>query len=62
MKTETALITIIVTLVVSFVSWTGLQIISNAQGVSVLEEKSRTLKEHIIEIKQDVKYIRRSIK
>lgn len=62
MKVEHILTTIIVTLVISFVSWTGLQIIDNAQGVTRNDERTSSIKEVLTEIKLDVRYIREKMK
>lgn len=62
MRVETILTTIIVTLVIAFVSWAGLQIVANAGGVVENKTSIRYISNTLGEIREDVRYIREHVK
>lgn len=62
MKVETILTTIVVTLVIAFISWTGLQIVANAGGVMENKTGIRYIEQTLGEIRDDVRYIRERVK
>ena len=61
MKKEVILTTVIVTLTISFISWTGLQIISNALGVTENKVRGHFVEKSLLRIEKDVRFIRESI-
>ena len=55
------LLPILVAVAGVYMTWASAKIISNSESIAVLTEKNKTMKEYIVEIKADVKYIRKRI-
>ena len=54
-------LTVLTVMLVPIISWAAIKIIDNSERVAKIEVKEKNLKENILEIKSDVKYIRQKL-
>jgi len=56
--TNTGMIALVISFSTPAIIWAGSTIVNHEKAIAMLQESDRNIKEHIIETKEDVKFIR----